>query len=225
MRPVHDREGIDRRSLLRRLAALGAAPALAAACGGARPAPIDPAERAAYALPPVTPPAGWDPIAYNLARGRVGYIPPDYLAEVKGPGGFAVIVGEHLGYAVQHEAVKLSEGRLALMFGDPRRGHVRHPNSPRTKSDLVGHWVDWIRVRAVKGGEEVETRFDDWPVCSSLVQGRILPRVGNNPADDSGRNSVFVAKLPEGVAVGDQLRIWAHCRSHGEYVDYANLPA
>jgi hypothetical protein len=33
----------------------------------------------------------------------------------------------------------------------------------------------------------------------------------------------FVAALPDDVAPGDTIRIYAHCLTHGEYVDFMTI--
>ena len=212
----------SRRDILKGIGALGAGSALLQACGAAGPTGGTEAWRSSFAEPPTTRPETWDPFQYNFLRGDAGFIPPGYLRQTRGPLSFKVIAGEHLPYRIETPAAKMADGVLGVMFGDPEKGHIRHPSSPRDSDDPVGHWVDWVKIMKV-GGAQVETRFDNWPVCSEMVQGRFVPMVGDDPSADGGRNSVMLVRLPEETRQGDELRIWCHCRGHGEYVDFMKV--
>lgn len=241
---------MDRRAALRRLATLGAAPLLLQACGKkAAPAGTDspaPKEATAAAAQAAEPPAGepapsaapkeepvaadiavpesrpesWDPVAFNRDRGAAGAIPAGYMEKINAADGVRDHLGKHLPYTVAIAGVGVSEGTLGLMWGDTRKGWVPHPNAGKSEGNPAGHWYNWIRLRNSRSGQEVETTFDDWPRCSAQASGRIAAREGADPAADGGRNSVYVARLPEGTVAGDELRVWAHCLTHGEYVDF-----
>lgn len=176
------------------------------------------------ALPPITRPGDWDPVAYNLARGAAGFIPANYMADIQAPEGIANHLGKHLPYIPALGAEKQVAGMVPIMWGNPAAGHAKHPNSSRSEANPEGHWYNWIRI-AVEGepDSEVETRYDDWPACTDQVNGRLVAFEGDDPAADFGKNTVYLAQLPAGAASGKTLRIWAHCLTHGEYVDFVSL--
>ncbi len=165
------------------------------------------------------PPMSWNPIVYNKERGAAGAIPAAYMAKINAPDGIKKHLGKHLPYRLMEEA---PEGYLAIMWGDPKKGHARHPNASKSPKKPEGHWYNWIRLRKACEGpaEEQESRYADWPgdqAAGYLVQGD-----GEIKAD-GGRNTIYLAKLPAGLKKGDRIRIWAHCLSHGEYVDFLEI--
>lgn len=170
---------------------------------------------------PMSKPARWDPIAFNRERGNAGAIPESYLQSINGPDGTAKHLGKHLPYWPELEGLGPPEGMVALMWGDPTKGHARHPNAPVTEGNPDGHWYDWIRIRKATDGdaEEVESRFPAWPGEGFLVQG------GGELTAEDGKNTVYLARLPSNAGPGDEIRIHAHCLTHGEYVDFLTLPA
>lgn len=196
------------------------------------PAPVAPEQTAeapaSMADPmavPMTRPEGWDPIAYNRDRGNAGAIPESYQDDINGPDGVNAHLGKHLPFVP--DGVETPEGFLSIMWGDPSLGHVRHPNSPvETEGYERGHWYDWVRVRkAVEGeAEELESTFTDWPELGEGDSGRYAVLGGGEMSEDGGRNAIYQARLPSDVASGDLVRIYAHCRYHGEYVDFLTLP-
>ena len=201
-------QGAGAALLLPTLTSCGAAPAVAGA-----------------SLPLVAPP-GFEPVAFNKARGNAGAIPASYLPSVNGPGGDAKHLGKHLPYVPA--GVSAPAGWLALMWGDPSKGHARHPNAARgPKNKDQGHWYNWIRVRKATAGEakEAESTFSDWPLIQPDDSGKYAAEKGDDPAGDGGRNTVYLVALPPDVKAGDTVRIHAHCLTHGEYVDFLTLPA
>ena len=46
---------------------------------------------------------------------------------------------------------------------------------------------------------------------------------GGDITAESGKNTVYLCKLPDGLQKGDTVRIWAHCLTHGEYVDFIEV--
>jgi hypothetical protein len=174
---------------------------------------------------PLERPADWDPVRFNLERARAGAVPESYLDDLTGPNGVEKHLGKHLPYIPDDlPEDRLVEGYLPLMWGDPEKGYARHPNAPRSEANPDGHWYNWIRVaRAGVEGSEVETRFDDWPKPTSEVRGRIVGAESPDPTADGGRNTVYLVRRPPGAEKGDVLRIWAHCLTHGEYVDFLTL--
>lgn len=175
---------------------------------------------------PATEPAGWDPIAFNRARGNAGMIPDSYLDEINGPDGEKKHLGKHLPYVPELEAGLVPEGMIALMWGDPAKGYARHPNAARgPENDHEGHWYNWIRIRpAVEGeAEEVTSQYAEWPGTPEQREELYVVAGGGDITADGGRNTVYLAKLPEGLKKGDPIRIWAHCLTHGEYVDFITV--
>ncbi len=183
-------------------------------------APVDPL------AVPAQKPAAWDPVAYNTARGAAGAIPAAYMKDIGGEDGVNKHLGKHLPYVPANlpEDRKVA-GRLPIMWGDPAQNHAKHPNAPKSEKNPEGHWYNWIRI--AKDGDEasqVETVFDNWPQCSEGVNGRLVGCVDPDPAAEDGKNSVYLAILPAGIKAGDTVRIWAHCLTHGEYVDFMTVP-
>ncbi|MBW2257139.1 MAG: hypothetical protein JRI25_21445 [Deltaproteobacteria bacterium] len=220
---------------------------LAASCGGgseevtdaADPGPPEPTEPTGPAEPVATPeatkdlpavplvePDGWDPIAFNKTRGNAGAIPESYHASINGPDGDTAHLGKHLPFVPQVDASVVPAGMLALMWGDPAKGHARHPNAPKGDAKLPkGHFYDWVRVRKATEGEaeEVETTFADWPEKGDGDAGGYAVLGGGDITDDGGKSTIYLVKLPADVAPGDRVRIYAHCLYHGEYVDFLTL--
>ncbi len=175
-------------------------------------------------LPPSSKPADWDAVAYNTSRGAAGFIPAKYMADISAPDGDKKHLGKHLPYVPELDASKMMEGMLPIMWGNPALGHAKHPNAGRSEANPEGHWYNWIRI-AIDGQpeSEVETRFDNWPATTDAVNGRIVAFEGDDPAAEDGKNTVYLAKLPAGASAAKALRIWAHCLTHGEYVDFLQL--
>jgi len=176
------------------------------------------------ALPTVLP-AGWDPVAFNRARGSAGAIPEAYRAKIDGPDGVNQHLGKHLPYLPQLPQGTTPSGMLAIMWGDASRGYSRHPNAPVSGEFPTGHWYNWIRLRrAVEGdAEERESRFTSWPSSLAGDTGAFGAYAGSDLAADGGRNTVYFASLPADVGPGDRVRVHGHCLTHGEYVDFVRL--
>ncbi|MBI2378402.1 MAG: hypothetical protein HYV07_30670 [Deltaproteobacteria bacterium] len=175
--------------------------------------------------PPTARPEVWDAIAYNTARGAAGFIPPAYMKDIQADGGDKKHLGKHLPFVPKAfpEDRKVA-GYLPLMWGDPDKGNAKHPNAAKTPEKPDGHWYNWIRL-AINGepASEVETRFDDWPKCSDAVNGKLAGCVDPDPAAEEGKNTVYLAELPKDAKPGDTVRVWAHCITHGEYVDFLTI--
>jgi len=197
----------------------GCASQAASAALGAVPVSADP-----LSVPPVRPDA-WDPIVFNRVRGNAGVIPKTYLASINGPDGPKGHLGKHLPYVPKGGGIEVPAGYVALMWGDPGLGYVRHPNGPRTEANPDGHWYNWIRLRKAVLGEaqEVETVFSGWPATGPEDSGRYAVLGGGEMTADKGKNAVYLVKLPPDVSPGDPVRIWAHCLTHGEYVDFLTI--
>ena len=113
------------------------------------------------------------------------------------------------------------------MWGDTSKGYARHPNAARSEANnQQGHWYDWIRIRkAVEGEtEELQSNYSDWPGTAPSDNGAYAVFGGGDITADSGKNTIYLAALPEGVKSGDRVRVWAHCLTHGEYVDFLTVP-
>jgi hypothetical protein len=174
---------------------------------------------------PTARPGAWDPVTFNRLRGSAGAIPEEYMAEINGEDGVTEHLGKHLPFVPASARAPL--GMLALMWGDPSLGYARHPNAPVSPDEPTGHWYDWIRLRrSIEGpAEELESRFSAWPVGGAGDNGRYAALQGTDPADDEGRNTIYLAVLPSGVQPGEWVRVHAHCLTHGEYVDYVRVSA
>lgn len=172
---------------------------------------------------PKARPKSWDPIAYNRERGNDGAIPESYLESINGPDGEKKHLGKHLPYQVQHDDVP--EGSIAIMWGNPDLGYAKHPNAEKSDKNPEGHWYNWIRVRKATDEEakEVESKYSAWPVIGDKDTGAFAAEKGDDPGEDSGKNTIYIAKLPDGLKSGDTVRIYAHCLTHGEYVDFLTL--
>lgn len=215
----------SRRTFLKQLSAATGAVVLMPAvsrCVTAQQVP----EANALATPPLTRPEGWDPIAYNRERGNAGAIPDSYLGSINGPDGETAHLGKHLPYVPSLEAMTLPAGFLALMWGDPGKGYVQHPNAePNESNQYLGHWYNWIRVRKATDdeAEEAESTYVSWPETGPDSSGAYAVYGGGEIRDANGVNTVYLAALPADVAPGDVVRIHAHCLTHGEYVDFMTL--
>jgi hypothetical protein len=200
---------------------------LAAVTGGAVLAPVmGSCSGAKEPEVPKSVPEGWDPIAFNRERGNAGAIPDSYLGDVNGPDGEKQHLGKHLPYLVEVDPEVLPDGYVAIMWGDAGQGYARHPNAVRGEdNNHEGHWYDWIRVRKAVAGEaeETETIFSDWPETAEDDSGRYAVQGEGELTDDGGKNTIYLVKLPSDVKKGDTVRIWAHCLTHGEYVDFVTL--
>ncbi|MBL8678882.1 MAG: hypothetical protein JNK05_06935 [Myxococcales bacterium] len=176
---------------------------------------------------PKAKPASWDPIAFNRDRGNAGAIPESYRAQINGADGATAHLGKHLPYVPEMPAGAVAAGMLAIMWGDPAKGHAKHPNAAPSESNPTGHWYNWIRVRKATDAEaqEAESRFSSWPAAGSGDNGRYAAREGTDPAADAGKNTVYLVALPSDVQPGDTVRVHAHCLTHGEYVDFVTIPA
>lgn len=221
-----DSSSTSRRLFLDRLARLTGALVLApvsSACVTRAPAAATPSDPLA---PPRARPATWDAVAFNRERGNRGAIPASYRPSINGPGGDAQHLGKHLPYVPAVAEAGGATRALALMWGDPSKGHAPHPNAARSAANPEGHWYDWIRVRKAVDGdaEERESRFTSWPVPSAGDNGSYRAARGSDPAADTGKATIYVAELPADVRPGDLVRIHAHCRTHGEYVDFVRVP-
>ncbi len=182
-------------------------------------------EAAGDASVPKTKPANWDPIGFNKGRGNAGAIPQSYLGDINGPDGEKQHLGKHLPYIPELDPALVPTGYVALMWGDPEKGYARHPNAPRTEDNPEGHWYDWIRIRKAVDGEteELQSNFVEWPGDNEEANGAYAVSGGGKLTDDSGKNTVYLCALPDGLQKGDTVRIWAHCLTHGEYVDFITV--
>lgn len=176
---------------------------------------------------PRSRPADWDPVEYNRARGNAGKIPESYLPSINGPDGVKKHLGKHLPYVPDLEAPGAPEGMLAIMWGDPKKGYVRHPNAARgPENDQQGHWYNWVKIRKATedDAEEVKNEYPEWPGTPEERQGQYVVYGGGDITEDSGKNTVYLVQLPSDVRPGDSIRVWAHCLTHGEYVDFLQVP-
>lgn len=176
--------------------------------------------------PPLVPPTGWDPIAFNRTRGNAGAIPDTYLDDINGPVGETDHLGKHLPYVPEVDASMVPTGFVAVMWGDPSKGHAAHPNAERGEANnFEGHWYNWIRIRKAVSGEAEETQstYAEWPGETEDSTGAYAVYGGGDIRDNSGKNTIYLAALPPDVRPGDTVRIHAHCLTHGEYVDFITV--
>ncbi len=174
---------------------------------------------------PLTPPDNWDAIAFNRVRGNAGAIPESYLPSINGPDGPMKHLGKHLPYVPSIEAA-VPAGMIALMWGDPSKGYTRHPNAPRSPdNNNEGHWYNWIKIRKAVAGdaEEITSEYPEWPGTTEQQAEHYVVAGGGDITAEAGKNTVYVAKMPAGLQSGDVIRIYAHCLTHGEYVDFLTL--
>jgi hypothetical protein len=175
---------------------------------------------------PKVKPANWDPIAYNRIRGNAGAIPESYQDDINGPEGEEQHLGKHLPYLPEVEADKVPEGYVALMWGDPEKGYTRHPNAePGPDNNYEGHWYNWIRIRKATEDDaiELQSEYTGWPGTRPDDSGAYAVFGEHDITSDSGKNTIYLAALPADVEKGDTVRIYAHCLTHGEYVDFITL--
>lgn len=175
---------------------------------------------------PYTVPQNWDAVRYNIMRGNAGFIPDSYLPDVNGPDGTWDHVGKHLPFVVTLDDGGTPEGYVALMWGDPEKGHTRHPNARRGEENKYeGHWYNWIRIRKATQSEAEETQstYSEWPGIADGDSGAYAVRGGGDIEADAGRNTIYLAALPLDVRPGDIVRVHAHCLTHGEYVDFIKI--
>lgn len=175
---------------------------------------------------PNTKPPSWDPIAFNKARGNAGMIPKSYLGDINGPDGDTKHLGKHLPYVPKlADASVVPAGYIALMWGDPDKGYARHPNAPKSEGNPDGHWYNWIKLRKATDGDaqELQSNYADWPGDSPDDNGAYAVFGGGDIQADGGKNTVYLAALPPDVKPGDTVRVWAHCLTHGEYVDFITV--
>jgi len=175
---------------------------------------------------PLEKPEKWDPIVYNRIRGNAGAIPSTYLSDINGPDGETKHLGKHLPYIAMIDPSLVPAGYIALMWGDPAKGHTRHPNAMADNSNnYQGHWYNWIRIRKAvsRWTETAESAYSNWPVVNPSDRGMYSVYGEGDIMADKGVNTVYLAACPPNVRQGDTLRIWAHCLTHGEYIDFITL--
>ncbi len=226
----------SRRRFLKQLATVTGSVVLVpvvTACGraGGAHVPATPAEPATlpaptFSVPPLVRPADWDPIVFNRIRGNAGAIPESYWPSINGPNSVTKHLGKHLPYRPEVDVNLVPEGYLALMWGDASKGYARHPNVLRSESNAMqGHWYNWIRIRKADQGEaeELESRYSEWPSTVEGDNGAYAVFGEGEITADSGRNTIYLAALPTGLSSGDEVRVHAHCLTHGEYVDFISI--
>lgn len=222
---------LTRRTILRRLALTVGGVVLmpAVACTARRgDAALVPSENeASITRLPLRIPPGWDPVGYNRLRGNAGFIPATYLDDINGPDGSWNHVGKHLPFVVPLDETEIPSGYVALMWGDPAKGHSEHPNARRGEANKYqGHWYNWIRIRKATDSraEELQSTYGEWPGTVDGDNGAYAVAGSGNIEDDAGKNTVYLAALPKDVRTGDIVRVHAHCLTHGEYVDFVRIP-
>ncbi|MGF1511664.1 MAG: hypothetical protein ACFB9M_19385 [Myxococcota bacterium] len=176
---------------------------------------------------PTAKPAAWDPIAYNRKRGNAGKIPESYLPSINGPDGVKKHLGKHLPYVPDLGEITVPSGMVAIMWGDPSKGYVRHPNAARgPDNNNEGHWYNWVKIRkaTVEDALETKSQYAEWPPKEG-EESSFAVFGGGDITADSGKNTVYLAELPKDLEPGDTVRVWAHCLTHGEYVDFMTIPA
>ena len=186
----------------------------------------DPPKAAGPAEPPTAKPEGWDPIKYNKDRGMAGAIPESYHKSINGEDGDNKHLGKHLPFQPKVEAKMVPDGFIAIMWGDPEKGHAKHPNAAKgPDNNNEGHWYNWIKVRKAADGdaEELKSEYTDWPGTGEGDSGKYAVFGGGDIKEDGGKNTIYLAGLPKDLKAGDTIRIWAHCLTHGEYVDFLTL--
>lgn len=224
---------IDRRSFLENLALMTSALVLApiaSACGGDDTSSQTTGSQSTAGADdplavPRTRPADWDPIAFNRTRGNAGAIPESYRPDINAPEGATQALGKHLPYVPSLPDGTVPSGFIALMWGDPSKGHAKHPNAVRNETNNnEGHWYDTITLRkAVEDqAETMESTYPEWPAAEGT--GRYAVLGGGDITGDAGKNTVYLARLPSDVRSGDLVRVHAHCLTHGEYVDFVLVP-
>ena len=175
---------------------------------------------------PLDPGVDWNPIVFNRERGNQGAIPKSYLPDINGPDGEKKHLGKHLPYVPQIDSSLVPEGYIPIMWGDPSKGYTKHPNAPKDNSkNYEGHWYDWIRIRKVSQGEatELQSTYSNWPNIGASDKGSYVAFSGKDITKDNGKNTVYLAALPKDIQKGDMVRIYAHCKTHGEWVDFITV--
>jgi hypothetical protein len=174
---------------------------------------------------PKTKPAVWDALAFNKARGNAGAIPKSYLPSINGPDGEKKHLGKHLPYQPTIDAKSVPTGHIAVMWGDPQKGYAPHPNARKDAAkNYPGHWYNWVRIRKAVDGDaqEKESTFADWPGTGEEAK-KYVAFSGTDVTAASGKGTVYLVALPADVKKGDTVRVWAHCLTHGEYVDFITI--
>ena len=177
---------------------------------------------------PKSLPDDWDALAFNRKRGEKGAIPESYLESINGEDGDAKHLGKHLPYLPKVQASMIPSGHIAVMWGDPEKGHARHPNAAKSDENPTGHWYNWIKVRkaTMEEAEELQSNYSSWPTIGEGDNGSYVAFGGKKDiTSDDGKNTIYLAALPKDVKPGDTVRVWAHCLTHGEYVDFIQLPS
>lgn len=162
---------------------------------------------------PISRPANFNPIQFNLDRGLAGAIPSAYHASITGVDGPLVHIGKHMAYIAPIDRAMVPSGYVALMMGEFAKGYTRH-------GATATHWYDWIAIRKEGSayGTIITSSFPAWPsVTDNMVFG------GGLITDAAGINTVYLARLPADVKAGDTLCVMAHCNIHGEYVSYITV--
>ena len=168
----------------------------------------------------------WNPITFNRDRGNQGAIPTSYLASINGPDGEKKHIGKHLPYVPNINSEKIPDGFLPIMWGDPEKGHAKHPNAPKdTAKNYEGHWYNSIKIRKAVSGKaiELQSTYSDWPSIGESDNGSYVAFGGKKITSEKGKNTIYLAALPSDVAKGDTVRIYAHCKTHGEWVDFLQV--
>ncbi|MFO0722534.1 MAG: twin-arginine translocation signal domain-containing protein [Myxococcota bacterium] len=215
---------MDRRSFLKDTAVTVVSASFLVRCASKTAAPEANAKAPDANAPPTDKPADWDPIAFNTARGKAGFIPEKYMADILAPGGTEKHLGKHLPYVAKLDPARIAAGTVPIMYGDTSKGYAAHPNAAKTPEKPDGHWFNWIKVAiAGKPESEVESHFSDWPTLGAGDNGKLAGFSDPDPSKEDGKNTVYLAALPEGAKAGDVLRVWGHCLTHGEYVDFLVL--
>jgi hypothetical protein len=112
------------------------------------------------------------------------------------------------------------------MWGDPAKGHAKHPNAVRSEANKnQGHWYNWIKIRKATDGEaeELQSLYPEWPGTTDEQKKQYVVQGGGDITAESGKNTVYLTGLPKDCKPGDTIRIWAHCLTHGEYVDFMTI--
>ncbi len=176
---------------------------------------------------PFKKPSEWDSVWFNKTRGNQGAIPKTYLKDINGPDGVKKHIGKHLPYVPQIGPLKIPQGYLPIMWGDPSKGYAKHPNAPKDDSkNYEGHWYNWIRIRRssnMGNEDELQSNYSSWPNRGEYDNGDYIALNGKDITKDSGKNTIYLVALPKDVKKGDTIRIHAHCKTHGEWVDFLNV--
>ncbi|MBF0224544.1 MAG: hypothetical protein HQK76_03730 [Desulfobacterales bacterium] len=174
---------------------------------------------------PLSKPSDWNPIDFNRKRGNAGAIPTSYLKDINGPDGEKKHIGKHLPYIPEID-IDIPKGFIPIMWGDPSKGYIPHPNAPADKTkNYEGHWYNWIWIRKARErwAESCQSTYSGWPQIMTGDTAGYMVSGGGDITDKKGVNTIYIAALPEGIKKGDTLRIWAHCLTHGEYVDFIRV--